>query len=311
MKKVSLIIPCYNEEQSLPLLYEAICATAAEHDAYEWEFLFVNDGSKDSTLEIIKNLRADDKRVSFVDLSRNFGKERAMLAGFDYAQGDCAVVMDADLQHPPKVIGEMLAKWEEGYDDIYGKRITRGKESWLRKSLSLTFYKLLGKISNIDLLPNVGDFRLLDRRCIDALKQLRESERYTKGLYCWIGYKKTFVEFEQGERAAGESKWNFFKLLSLAMEGVVSFSTAPLKIATFAGFICAMASIIYSVYFLIKSLVVTDPVAGFPTLIITILFIGGLQLICLGIIGEYVGRIFNESKRRPVYLAREHEAGEV
>ncbi len=311
MKKVSLIIPCYNEEQSLPLLYEAICATAAEHDAYEWEFLFVNDGSKDSTLEIIKNLRADDKRVSFVDLSRNFGKERAMLAGFDYAQGDCAVVMDADLQHPPKVIGEMLAKWEEGYDDIYGKRITRGKESWLRKSLSLTFYKLLGKISNIDLLPNVGDFRLLDRRCIDALKQLRESERYTKGLYCWIGYKKTFVEFEQGERAAGESKWNFFKLLSLAMEGVVSFSTAPLKIATFAGFICAMASIIYSVYFLIKSLVVTDPVAGFPTLIITILFIGGLQLICLGIIGEYVGRIFNESKRRPVYFAREHEAGEV
>lgn len=311
MKKVSLIIPCYNEEQSLPLLYEAICATAAEHDAYEWEFLFVNDGSKDSTLEIIKNLRADDKRVSFVDLSRNFGKERAMLAGFDYAQGDCAVVMDADLQHPPKVIGEMLAKWEEGYDDIYGKRITRGKESWLRKSLSLTFYKLLGKISNIDLLPNVGDFRLLDRRCIDALKQLRESERYTKGLYCWIGYKKNFVEFEQGERAAGESKWNFFKLLSLAMEGVVSFSTAPLKIATFAGFICAMASIIYSVYFLIKSLVVTDPVAGFPTLIITILFIGGLQLICLGIIGEYVGRIFNESKRRPVYFAREHEAGEV
>lgn len=311
MKKVSLIIPCYNEEQSLPLLYEAICATAAEHDAYEWEFLFVNDGSKDSTLEIIKNLRADDKRVSFVDLSRNFGKERAMLAGFDYAQGDCAVVMDADLQHPPKVIGEMLAKWEEGYDDIYGKRITRGKESWLRKSLSLTFYKLLGKISNIDLLPNVGDFRLLDRRCIDALKQLRESERYTKGLYCWIGYKKTFVEFEQGERAAGESKWNFFKLLSLAMEGVVSFSTAPLKIATFAGFICAMASIIYSVYFLIKSLVITDPVAGFPTLIITILFIGGLQLICLGIIGEYVGRIFNESKRRPVYFAREHEAGEV
>lgn len=311
MKKVSLIIPCYNEEQSLPLLYEAICATAAEHDAYEWEFLFVNDGSKDSTLEIIKNLRAADKRVSFVDLSRNFGKERAMLAGFDYAQGDCAVVMDADLQHPPKVIGEMLAKWEEGYDDIYGKRITRGKESWLRKSLSLTFYKLLGKISNIDLLPNVGDFRLLDRRCIDALKQLRESERYTKGLYCWIGYKKTFVEFEQGERAAGESKWNFFKLLSLAMEGVVSFSTAPLKIATFAGFICAMASIIYSVYFLIKSLVVTDPVAGFPTLIITILFIGGLQLICLGIIGEYVGRIFNESKRRPVYFAREHEAGEV
>ena len=311
MKKVSLIIPCYNEEQSLPLLYEAICATAAEHDAYEWEFLFVNDGSKDSTLEIIKILRADDKRVSFVDLSRNFGKERAMLAGFDYAQGDCAVVMDADLQHPPKVIGEMLAKWEEGYDDIYGKRITRGKESWLRKSLSLTFYKLLGKISNIDLLPNVGDFRLLDRRCIDALKQLRESERYTKGLYCWIGYKKTFVEFEQGERAAGESKWSFFKLLSLAMEGVVSFSTAPLKIATFAGFICAMASIIYSVYFLIKSLVVTDPVAGFPTLIITILFIGGLQLICLGIIGEYVGRIFNESKRRPVYFAREYEAGEV
>lgn len=311
MKKVSLIIPCYNEEQSLPLLYEAICATAAEHDAYEWEFLFVNDGSKDSTLEIIKCLRANDKRVSFVDLSRNFGKERAMLAGFDYAKGDCAVVMDADLQDPPSIIGEMLAKWEDGYDDIYAKRITRGKESWLRKVFSLSFYKILNKISKIDLLPNVGDFRLLDRRCLDALRELRESERYTKGLYCWIGYKKTCVEFNRSDRVAGNSKWSFFKLLSLAVDGIVSFSTAPLKIATITGIICALASFLYSIYFLVKSLIYGDPVAGFPTLIITILFIGGMQLICLGIIGEYVGRIFNESKRRPVYFVRESESGKA
>ena len=311
MKKVSLIIPCYNEEQSLPLLYEAICATAAEHDAYEWEFLFVNDGSKDSTLEIIKGLRASDKRVSFVDLSRNFGKERAMLAGFDYAGGDCAIVMDADLQDPPSIIGEMLAKWEDGYDDIYAKRITRGKESWLRKVFSLSFYKILNKISKIDLLPNVGDFRLLDRRCLDALRELRESERYTKGLYCWIGYKKTCVEFNRSDRVAGNSKWSFFKLLSLAVDGIVSFSTAPLKIATITGIICALASFLYSIYFLVKSLIYGDPVAGFPTLIITILFIGGMQLICLGIIGEYVGRIFNESKRRPVYFVRESESGKA
>ena len=311
MKKVSLIIPCYNEEQSLPLLYEAICATAAEHDAYEWEFLFVNDGSKDSTFEIIKGLRASDKRVSFVDLSRNFGKERAMLAGFDYAGGDCAIVMDADLQDPPSIIGEMLAKWEDGYDDIYAKRITRGKESWLRKVFSLSFYKILNKISKIDLLPNVGDFRLLDRRCLDALRELRESERYTKGLYCWIGYKKTCVEFNRSDRVAGNSKWSFFKLLSLAVDGIVSFSTAPLKIATITGIICALASFLYSIYFLVKSLIYGDPVAGFPTLIITILFIGGMQLICLGIIGEYVGRIFNESKRRPVYFVRESESGKA
>ena len=311
MKKVSLIIPCYNEEQSLPLLYEAICATAAEHDAYEWEFLFVNDGSKDSTLEIIKGLRASDKRVSFVDLSRNFGKERAMLAGFDYAGGDCAIVMDADLQDPPSIIGELLAKWEDGYDDIYAKRITRGKESWLRKVFSLSFYKILNKISKIDLLPNVGDFRLLDRRCLDALRELRESERYTKGLYCWIGYKKTCVEFNRSDRVAGNSKWSFFKLLSLAVDGIVSFSTAPLKIATITGIICALASFLYSIYFLVKSLIYGDPVAGFPTLIITILFIGGMQLICLGIIGEYVGRIFNESKRRPVYFVRESESGKA
>ena len=311
MKKVSLIIPCYNEEQSLPLLYEAICSTAAEHVAYEWEFLFVNDGSKDSTLEIIKGLRASDKRVSFVDLSRNFGKERAMLAGFDYAGGDCAIVMDADLQDPPSIIGEMLAKWEEGYDDVYAKRITRGKESWLRKVFSLSFYKILNKISKIDLPPNVGDFRLLDRRCLDALRELRESERYTKGLYCWIGYKKTCVEFNRSDRVAGKSKWGFFKLLSLAVDGIVSFSTAPLKIATVTGTICALASFLYSIYFLVKSLIYGDPVAGFPTLIITILFIGGMQLICLGIIGEYVGRIFNESKRRPVYFVRESESGKA
>lgn len=311
MKKVTLIIPCYNEEESLPLLYKELCKLSATNDCYEWEYLFINDGSKDATLATIKGLRADDERVSFVDLSRNFGKERAMLAGFDYATGDCAVIIDADLQHTPHVISEMLQKWEEGYDDIYAKRKTRGKESWLRKTLSLSFYKLLGKISRIELLPNVGDFRLLDRRCIEALKAMRESERYTKGLYCWIGFKKTFVEFEQADRVAGESKWSFFKLLSLAIEGIVSFSTAPLKIATVAGFICALASIIYSIYFFVKSLVYGDPVAGFPTLIITILLIGGLQLICLGIIGEYIGRIFNESKRRPVYFVREHESGKA
>lgn len=311
MKKISILIPCYNEEASLPFLYEELCKLMDSLDNFKWEILFVNDGSKDDTLNIIRSYHLQDERVNFIDLSRNFGKEKAMLAGFDYVTGDCMVLMDADLQHPPRIVKDMVEKWEQGYDDVYAKRITRGKEPWLRKQFSLLFYQILKKTTRIEILPNVGDFRLLDRKCIESLKLIRESERYTKGMFCWIGYRKNFVEFEQQERKAGESSWSFWSLLSLAIEGIVSFTTVPLRLATIVGFISAFISFIYMLYVLIKTLVWGDPVMGFPTIISIILFLGGLQLLALGIIGEYIGRVFKESKRRPVYLVREYNNQEV
>jgi glycosyltransferase involved in cell wall biosynthesis len=274
--------------------------------AYEWEVLFVNDGSKDRTLDILRDFRCQDSRISYIDLSRNFGKENAMLAGFDYVTGDCMIIMDADLQDPPYLIKDMLNKWEEGYDDVYAKRTTRGTESWLRKHFSLLFYWILSKTTKMETLSNVGDFRLLDRRCIEALKRLRETERYTKGLFCWVGYKKACIEFERGDRKAGQSAWNFLSLFKLAINGIVSFTTFPLRIATILGIIISIVSLIYMMYIFIKTLLFGDPVAGFPTLICVILFLGGMQLLSIGIIGEYVARIYNESKARPVYLVREH-----
>ncbi len=304
MKKVSILIPSYNEEQSLPLLYNQLVEVTNSLAQYEWEFMFVNDGSRDNTLNVIQQLREQDNRVNYVDLSRNFGKEVAMLAGFDYVTGDCVVIMDADLQHPPYVIAEFIKKWEEGYEDVYAIRKTRGKESFIRKKLSLTYYKLLQHSTRVEVLPNVGDFRLLDRKCINMLRQMRDQERYTKGMYCWIGCRKIGVEFEQGDRQEGESKWNFSSLLNLAINGITSFTIAPLRMVSVAGIIIASLAFIYMVYVIIKAIIYGDPVAGFPSLMVAILFLGGVQLIGLGILGEYVGRIFNESKNRPVYFIK-------
>lgn len=306
MKRVSVLIPCYNEEASLPLLYKELVKVMDSCQSYDWEILFVNDGSRDKTLSIIKELRQNDNRISYVDLSRNFGKENAMLAGFDYVTGDCMVIMDADLQHPPHVIIKMLEKWEQGYDDVYAKRITRGKEPWLRKKASLFFYLLLQKMTRIEVLQNVGDFRLLDRCCIEALKSLRESERYTKGMFCWIGFKKTSVDFEQKDRIAGKSSWNFSGLFDLAVEGITSFTTAPLRISSILGLVIAILSFVLMLFHLIKALIWGDPIQGFPTLVVIILFLGGIQLLSIGILGEYLGRVFNESKNRPVYIVREY-----
>lgn len=310
MKRISVLVPCYNEEESLPILYDELKKIMDSQTQYDWEILFVNDGSKDRTLDILRTLSSEDERICYIDLSRNFGKEKAMLAGFDNVTGDCMVIMDADMQHPPREIVHMIAKWEQGYDDVYAMRLTRGKESWLRKRLSMAFYSLLRKTAQVEMLPNVGDFRLLDRKCIEALKQMRESERYTKGMYCWIGYKKTYIEFEQGDRVAGTSSWNYFKLFSLAVEGIVSFSTFPLRLATYSGILISFLAFIYMLYILIKTIFYGDPVQGFPTLITCILFIGGVQLLCIGIMGEYIGRIFYESKHRPVYLVREQKTKE-
>ena len=305
MKKISILIPCYNEEKSLPLLYPELLKLMESMPAYEWELMFVNDGSRDDTLQVLKQLREKDPRVNYVDLSRNFGKENAMLAGFDHVTGDCMVIIDADLQHPPTLIPEMVKWWEQGYDDVYAKRKSRGKESWLRKRLSLGFYKILQSSSRFDVLQNVGDFRLLDRCCVNALKSLRESERYTKGMYSWIGFKKKELLFEQGDRVAGESSWSYRQLFSFAIDGITSFTTLPLRISTVVGFIVSLCAFLYMVYVFFKAVIVGEPVQGYPTLVILILFLGGIQLLSLGIIGEYIGRIYNETKNRPDYIVRE------
>ena len=305
-KKVSLIVPCYNEHAALPFFYEQVKAIIDGLSQYTWELLFVNDGSSDNTLDIIRQLRTQDNRVCYVDLSRNFGKENAMLAGFDYATGDCAIIIDADLQDPPSLIYEMLVLWEQGYQDVYAKRKNRAKESWLRRRLTLAYYALLQHASRIDILQNVGDFRLLDRKCIDALRQIRESERYTKGMFCWIGYRKKEIVFDRSDRITGESSFNFLKLFELAVEGISSFSTAPLRLSTLLGFIISILTMFYICYFLLKTIIFGEPVRGFPTLVIIILFLGGIQLLSLGIIGEYLGRIFQETKNRPVYLVNEY-----
>ena len=304
MKKVSVIIPCYNEVQSIPLLYEELCRLAQSESMYEWEFLFVNDGSQDTTMEVLAGLRKLDKRCNYVDLSRNYGKEVALLAGFDFVTGDCAAIMDADLQHPPRIVHEMLRKWEEGYDDVYARRVTRGKESFLRKRLSLTYYKLLSKSTRLDVLPNVGDFRLLDRCCLDALRHMREQNRYTKGMYCYVGFKKTYVDFETQDRVAGQSSMSYRTLIRLAIEGLTAYTTSPLRWAAGIGVIVSLVSVLYAIWFLIKTIVLGEPVVGFPTLMITMLFLGGVQLLSLGIIGEYLGQVFNETKNRPVYFVR-------
>jgi len=311
MKKVSILVPCYNEEKSIQLLYPELKTLMDSQNNYEWEILFVDDGSEDDTLNVIRSLRREDERIAYVSLSRNFGKENAMLAGIDYVTGDCMVIMDADLQDPPSLIPEMLKYWEEGYQDVYAKRADRGKESWSRKKLSLLFYKILDSTTRFDVLQNVGDFRLLDRQCINALKRLRESERYTKGLFCWIGYKKKEIIFNRGDRVAGDSNWSFWSLFNLAIEGITSFTTAPLRIATFSGFIIALCAFFYALYFITKTLIYGDPVQGFTTLIVIILFLGGIQLITIGILGEYIGRIFNETKNRPTYIASEYNGKKI
>lgn len=309
-KKVSVIVPVYNEEISLPVFHDTLSEVIQSMDQYDWEVLYINDGSIDKTQSIIEEISRKDENVAYIELSRNFGKENAMLAGFDYMRGDCAIIIDADLQDPPVLIKEMLNYWEEGYEDIYAKRRSRGKESWLRRRFSMAFYNILDRSTNFNILKNVGDFRLLDRKCIEALRKLRESERYTKGLFCWIGFKKKEILFDRGDRQYGRSHWSFLSLTGLAVEGITSFTTMPLRLATLVGLITGFGAIIYMIWTLIKVITWGDPVAGFPTLISVILFLGSIQLICIGILGEYIARIFNESKRRPNYLVSNYYKSE-
>ena len=306
-KKISIILPCFNEVENLPEMGKRLKEIFGKIPEYEWEIVMVNDGSTDQTLQEMRRLHNEDERFRYLDLSRNFGKEIAMLAAMDNLTGDCAIIMDADLQHPPELIPEMLRLWEEGYDDVYARRTSRGRESWLRKKLSLAYYHLLKHTSRIPVLPNTGDFRLLDRIVVDALCDMRETQRYTKGLYCQAGFRKKDIEFEQSDRTAGRSSMNYRRLFGLAVEGITSYTTSPLRIASVLGFIVSLVAFAYMVYVMIKAIAVGDPVAGFPSLMCVILFLGGVQLICLGILGEYISRIFVETKRRPPYFIREKD----
>ena len=303
MKKIAVLVPCYNEEQVLPLYLSAIQPIISDSH-YEWEVVFIDDGSSDNTLSIMQQAHRQDKRFSYLELSRNFGKENALMAGLDYIDADAVVIMDADLQHPTSVIPDMIRQWEKGYDDVYARRKERGKESWLRKILTKWYYSLLQSASETNVYPNVGDFRLLDKSCINALRAMRETDRYTKGLYAYIGFRKHYVDFVQEDRAAGKSKWNYFKLIKLALDGLLTSSIKPLQFATKFGVFVSISAFLYLIYIFIKSLIWGDPVKGFPTLIIVILLLGGIQLLSIGILGEYIGRIFHESKRRPTYFVR-------
>lgn len=313
MKKlVTIIVPVYNEETSLSEFHKTLDEIISTSNKYDWEVLYINDGSNDYTQEIIIELSHIYNYISYIELSRNFGKEKAMLAGFDFAKGDCAIIIDADFQDPPTLIPMMLEQWENGYEDVYAKRRSRGSESRLRRKLSMMFYNILDRSTNFDVLKNVGDFRLLDRKCIDALKNLRESERYTKGLYCWIGFKKTEILFDRGDRKYGRSHWNMSSLVGLALDGITNFTTAPLRMATIIGFLTGIGAVIYLIWTLVKVAIWGDPVAGFPTLICVILFLGSIQLTSIGIMGEYIGRIFNESKQRPNYIiSNYHERRDI
>lgn len=309
-KRICILVPAYNEEAVLEKLYVRLASIAKGVHKYEFEFLFVNDGSRDGTLDSIKLLAQKDDRVAYVNLSRNFGKEIAMLAGFDHARGDAVVIIDADLQDPPELIPQMIKHWEEGYDDVYARRNSRAGETLLKRLTSRMFYKTLQKTTRIPIQQDTGDFRLLDRRCVEALKQIRESQRYTKGMFSWIGFKKKEIRYDRDSRAAGESKWNYFKLVELAIEGITSFTTTPLKISSVFGLIVSLGAFIYIVVIILRTILFGTDVAGYPSLMAAILFLGGVQLLSLGIIGEYVGRIFNETKNRPVYMVEEyHQSG--
>ncbi|MCL2652260.1 MAG: glycosyltransferase family 2 protein [Propionibacteriaceae bacterium] len=311
MKVITIIVPAYNEEASLGPLIDRLDLLAESQPNYRFEYLFVDDGSKDRTLELLKQHAAENPRISYVSLSRNFGQEVAMLAGLDKADGDAVVIIEADLQDPPELVPEMIKLWEDGYDDVYARRNTRKGETWLKRSTASWYYKVLQRSSKVEIQRDTGNFRLLDHRCVLALRQMRERERQAKALFSWIGYKKIEIVYDRDPRAEGETKWSYPALINLAINGITSFTIAPLRAASIFGFIISFVAVIYIFLIIIQTLFTNNHQAGWPAIMCVVLFLGGIQLISLGIIGEYVGRIFNETKRRPLYLVDEyHRAAE-
>lgn len=301
--KLSLVIPCYNEEEALPHFYEELNKVSNEMNDYEFEFLFIDDGSKDKTLEIIQNFAKDDLRVKYIAFSRNFGKESAMYAGFCNVTGDYTAVMDADMQDPPSLLPEMMKIILEGeYDSVATRRISRKGEPKIRSFFAKLFYKIMNKISDSDIVDGARDFRLMRREMVEAIVDMCENNRFSKGIFGWIGFKTYWLSYENVKRVAGKTKWSFWKLFKYSLDGIFNFSSTPLKLASVSGILFTFISLIMTVFVFVRALLFNDPVAGWPSLVCIILFIGGIQLFCIGIIGQYISKIYIETKKRPHYI---------
>jgi polyisoprenyl-phosphate glycosyltransferase len=301
--KISIVVPCFNEEQVLNNFYTTI-SEVLHNEWYEYELVFVNDGSKDNTLKILKTLSSEDKKVRYASFSRNFGKESAMLAGLTYASGDAVIIMDADLQHPPSLIPELVSGFLEGFDQVIAKR-TRAGESIKRTFVTKLYYKLMNQLIDVQLVDGIGDFRLLSRRTVDSLIKLKEYNRFSKGLFSWVGFKEKIINYENVVRNDGESKWTFSKLLNYGIDGVISFNNKPLRISIYLGMLTTFVAVLYVLYSFIKSVVFGVDVPGYFTIISAVLLLSGVQLMFLGIIGEYIGRIYYETKNRPHFIIQE------
>ena len=302
LPRLTVVVPAFNEGEGLRAFHARTRAALDAIDGIEADLLFVDDGSRDSTWAVIEALAAEDPKVGGLRLSRNFGKELALTAGLDAVDADAAVVIDADLQDPPELIVEFVARWREGFDVVYGTRSERGGDSWLKRFTAASFYRLMERVSSTPVPRDTGDFRLLSRRALDALRQVRERHRFMKGLFAWVGFRQCAIHYQRDPRHAGSSKFNYWKLWNFAIEGITSFSTLPLRVATYFGGLAAIGAFAYGLFIVLKTLLWGEDVAGYPSLMAVILFLGGLQLMALGIIGEYLGRLYMEAKQRPLYL---------
>ena len=312
MKLISVVVPCYNEQEVLPLFYneinKVIAQMQSEYDDLEFELLFINDGSKDNTLKMLRELSAGDNRVRYISFSRNFGKEAGMFAGMENSKGDYVVVMDADLQHPPKFIPQMYKYVsEEGFDCATTRRVSRKGESKIRSWFAMKFYKIMNKISQTEIVDGAQDFRFMTRKMVDAVLSMKEYNRFSKGIFSWVGFNVKYIEYENVERAAGTTAWSFWKLFLYSLEGIFAFSTAPLALASLLGVLSCLIAFIWIIAIIIKTIVFGESVQGFPTIMCAIFFVGGLQLFCTGILGQYLSKTYLETKRRPIYIISETE----
>lgn len=301
---ISIVVPCYNEEETVEIFYKEVERVTRDL-SYEFEYIYVNDGSKDQTVTRVKEISQKDSRVKLVDFSRNFGKEAAMLAGLEYSSGDAVVMMDVDLQDPPALLPQMIEYWEQGYDNIYTRRRNRDGEPPIRSFFAKQFYKIINQISEVEIIDGARDYRLFSRQVVDDLLRLKETNRFSKGLFSWVGYRGVCLEFDHVERVAGTTKWSFFKLFNYAVEGITSFSNSPLRLATYVGLFTAFTAFLYLIYIVFNTLIYGNAVEGWSSTVCIILFLGGVQLLFLGVIGEYIGRIYTESKKRPNYIVKE------
>ena len=300
---LSVVVPVQNEAQVLSEFHGNLTEVMSA-SGEDYEIIYVDDGSTDQTLAILQEFRSAAPEIAILELSRNFGKEVALSAGLDHARGEAVIVIDADMQDPPWLIHDFLREWREGYDVVYGRRTDREGEPWLKVFTAKWFYRVINQLSDVRIPPDVGDFRLLSRRAVDALLAMPERHRYLKGLYAWIGFPQKAVPYVRQPRAAGKTHWNYWRLWNFALEGITSFSAAPLKLATYLGVLTSGLAFLYGLFFLLRTLMFGNPVPGYPSLIVIILFLGGIQLICLGIIGEYVGRTYTEAKGRALYFVK-------